>query len=130
MEDIRIGKSIWFRITAVPAGSTVSLAGNGSRIGVKLLFQSFDSVGAGRLFAFLSNGGLTTCFMYANASQPTDEVTLERHGQLVYQPMSITAVTANGSILETFLDNQQDAPPPPKFPATGISGPIPASFAR
>lgn len=66
--------------------------------------------------------------MVVNSARPVDEIWLERHGNIVKQAFSMVAGGSDILVMETFLDNQQDAPQPGRFPTRDNRGPIPTAI--
>jgi hypothetical protein len=125
IEDYRIGRNIWSRTTNVAAGGSTPFAANPNRVGIRLCYP-LQSTAAGSFSHLSLDGTTTTAFAVADSQSPNADVTLPIHGNLVYGKFTATAAAiVNCVVTEFFLDNQETAPSPAKYPSE--VGPMPIS---
>lgn len=130
IEDYRIGRNIWSRTTAVIAGGSTVFGANPNRVGIRLCYP-LQSVAAGS-FAFLSlDGTASTAFAVADSQSPNADVQLPMHGNIVYGKFTATtSALVVCTVTEFFLDNQESAPPPAKYPSEVGPSPISTGVGR
>lgn len=117
------------RITSVAGGASATIAANSNRVQLRV---------TGRMTAFNLNAnvsifrptdGVTFPTMMLNATWVSDSISLEKEGTLVYESFTITCTGTNAIVIETFLDDQQNAPPASAgFPTRDIRQSIPTAM--
>lgn len=111
MEDIRIGNKKYNRYTLLGSTLTVEFPGDGRRVGIRLCITATTVSGnSARLVSRAFNNVSAVPICNVNDFTPTDEVFIERHGQMVKEPFAAVSIAGNALVIETFLDNQEVAP--------------------
>jgi len=122
IEDIRIGNNVYAKVTAVGSGATVSINGNGSRIGIRLLTLANTSNTGAFAACFVLGKSTLESVMWTNASRIADELSLQNHGNLVKGQFTFTTSGAAASVTEFLLDDQMCAPNQQPCPPTSLPG--------
>lgn len=108
IEDIRIGNKRNFRLTTVPLGTSVAFAGDGKRV---LFRVTASAAGTGTVNVIHTQTGVLVASTRGTTPVVT-ELSLEVHGMIVHEPLTVTTTITDAGVMEVLLDNQTDAPVP------------------
>ena len=117
-EDVKEGARRAYRLFVVPAGLSITLPQANNRVGLRLMTQPADAAGSFcngvPLIPSNSLGASSPNvrgLMGTNLTWLADELTLEKHGQIVWAGWQFTATTGDALVLEIYVPDLNEPPP-------------------
>jgi hypothetical protein len=108
LQDVQIGRVKWFRLTALPNGTPVTVNSDSRRV----LLRIVSGLSATNITGTHVDSGQPVLAVIVSRNS-IDEITIEKHGNLVTQTFSILSSSGSGGLVEAFLDDMDNPPPIP-----------------